>query len=332
MLSNVIHKVNQVFSHQNHHNLNWDDDFSGMTELEALIEVKDQLSKIDFLKQRNLKDKIQLVLNMDEKSYRKVQNITYNYLISIRNNGNLKRSVAVVVYEYLRQLSKVYILIFDECFHQNKLKLNTETINLIIARNLNAAFMMAKWRYFADQPAPLGVWSNVHKIIKISEDLLIMNKSLFLYDFQNKETSIATILEGGFMLDTLQKGSYSQLQIELTNRMLKTWSSNPLISKEYKHNEYQFFIHLDDDNGPQRLRGAQQHLDFRYWKTSRIVDLMETYLCAADARKSLDEFNFITMATTEDVVQLFKKLRVDWRVEGYKRQCRNEQKLLNTIF
>lgn len=128
------------------------------------------------------------------------------------------------------------------------------------------------------------------------------------------------------MLDTLQKGDYTQQQIALTDQVIRVWSTNPIISKKYEPSRYQFFIHLDGDKRPQRLRGAKGHSDFRYWKTQRVVDLIESYLCAVDTIKPLDSFKLGNIASTKDLVQLFKKLRVDWCVEGYKRQRRSEQR------
>ena len=328
MLSKVIHKVQQVISPQGfQETVDWDKTKSGVTEVDMLVEAKEQLAEICLIKSHDLINKIQLVLNLDEKAYRKAQTLTHDYLMSLASNADLKKEVEVVVYEYLRQLYATYTQLIVEYQHENKALLNTEKLNLLLARYLNAAFMMAKWRYFVDQSAPLGMWKNIHKVIRVAEELNSLNKDLFLYDFQHKETSLAAILKRGFMLDTLQKGSYTQFQIELTDRVLKTWSTNPQISKQYtKQNEYQFFIHLNGDNRPERLRSAKQHSDFRYWKTIRIVDLIEAYLCAADMRKPLDQFNLVMMTKTEDVVGLFKKLRIDWCVKGYKRQRRNEER------
>lgn len=323
MLNNVINKVQQVFNQQElGHVIDWSDDFSGATELEALIEAKDQLTKIDLLTKKDLKVKIKLVLSLDASAYRKIQSVTHNYLTTLRDNDSLRKSIEAVVYEYLRRLYATYMLILDEALGQQKLQLSESVINLILARYLNTLFAMAKWRYFDDQPAPLGVWTNVHKVVRLAEELLILDRNLFLYDFQKNETNIATILYRGFMLDSLQKGGYTQLQVELTERVLKTWSNSSVIAKDYAHDEYQFFIHLEEDKRPERLRGAKGHPDFRYWKTTRIVDLVESYLCAVDTGKPLDIFNLNNMAATEDFVQLFKKLRVEWCVEGYKRQRR----------
>lgn len=327
MLNNVINKVQQAFSQQDlNHVVDWSDGFSGATELEALIQAKEQLTKIELLTKKDLKVKVKLVLSLDASAYRKTQVVTHNYLTTLRENDDLKKSIEVVVYEYLRRLYATYTLLLDEALSQQKLKLSNDEVNLVLARYLNSLFAMAKWRYFDDQPAPLGVWTNVHKVIRLAEELMIMDKSLFLYDFQNKETNIATILYRGFMLDSLQKGSYTQLQTELTERVLKTWLNSALISKDYAHDEYQFFIHLEEDKRPERLRGAKGHSDFRYWKTTRIVDLMENYLCAVDTGKPLDIFNLKNMAASEDFVELFRKLRVDWSVEGYKRQRRTARR------
>jgi hypothetical protein len=47
-------------------------------------------------------------------------------------------------------------------------------------------------------------------------------------------------------------------------------------------------------------------------------------LCAVMTQKSLQEFKLEKIASTEIMVQLFKKLRVDWCAEGYERQRRSE--------
>ncbi|MEE9331049.1 MAG: hypothetical protein V3U89_02355 [Methylophilaceae bacterium] len=326
MLSNVFTTVQKSLKSQDTtQNLDWLDTLSGMTELESLIAVKDQIAQINFLNLKGLKNKIEIVLDLDQDSYRKVKRVTHNYLIKI-NNKNIKQDTYVVAYEYQRQLYLAYSKIFDAFKAQKKLKLSEDKVNLLLARYLNAAFMMTKWRYFDDQPATFGVWDNVHKVIKIVEELAVLNKNLFLYNFQIKETSIAAILKRGFMVDTLHKGNYSQLEVELTDRVLKIWATNPLIVNTYKENRYHFFIALSNGKGPERLRVKQKFTECRYWRTTRLIDLMEAYLCAVDMQKPLREFGLEKIAPISVVVKLFKKLRVDWCVEGYSRQRRSEER------
>lgn len=328
MLGKVIHRIQRVIHSQDLQlNANWETAIGQMTEVEVLTEMKEQLVKVCHSKSGDFNSKMQLVLDIDEKTHRKVRELTRNYLKLMNKNSDVKKDIEMAVYAFLRQLYLTYTHIIVEYKQQSSILLNTKRINLLLARYLNATFMMAKWRYFDDQPAPVGLWSNIHQVIKIAEELTIINKSLFLYDFQHKETSLATLLMRGFMLNTLQKGSYTSFQIELTDRVLKAWSTNLTISNQYNtQNEYQFFIHLDGDKSPQRLRSAKQHPDFRYWNTSRMVGLMESYLCAVNTGKSLESFNLLTMAKTEDLVDLFQKLRVDWCVTGYKRQRRTEER------
>jgi hypothetical protein len=196
---------------------------------------------------------------------------------------------------------------------------------------------MAKWRYFDDQPAPVGTWTNVCKVIKSAEKLAVMNTNLFLYDFQKKETSLATLLKQGFMMSTLQKSNYSHIQIQLIEQILKTWATNPLITVKNKQDKYQFFINIESDKGPERIRAIEKFADYRFWKTTRLVDLIEAYLCAVDTQKSLHEFGLEKMASADVIVQLFKKLRADWCIEGYERQRRKEtrnkrNKLINVSY
>lgn len=326
MLSGFLDTVQKVLKQGSDNNLDWLDTLEGMTDLDALITTKEQLAKIDFFFPKNLKDKVNLVLDADEQSYQKVKRVTYNYLIKLKDDKFLKEDVHIVVYEYLRQLYASYSQILDAYKAQAKVKLSPEQINLLLARYLNAAFMMSKWRYFDDQPAPHGVWDNVHKIIKIAEELSFLNKNLFLYSFQIKETSIASLLKRGFMVDTLHKGNYTQMEIELTDRILKVWSTNPLIVNTFKPNRYHFFIQLEDDKGPERLRVQERFSNCRYWKTMRLIDLMEAYLCAVDMQKPLREFGLDKIARPAVIVKLFRKLRIDWCIEGYSRQRRSEKR------
>lgn len=304
----------------------WLDTLEGMTDLDAIITVKDQLAKIDFFQVDNLRSVIDLVIETDELNYQRVKRVTYNYLIKLKNNRQVKEDTHAVVYEYQRQLYAAYSQILDVNKAFSKVKLKQAEANLLLARYVNAAFMMAKWRYFDDLPAPHGLWSNVHKVINIAEELSILNTNLFLYRFQLKETSIATLLKRGFMIDTLTKGNYSQLEIELTDRILKIWATNPLIVNTYKPERYHFFIQLEDDKGPERLRFQEKFSNCRYWKTTRLLDLMEAYLCSANMNKPLREFGLQKVARPALIVKLFKKLRVDWCAEGYKRQRRTEQR------
>jgi hypothetical protein len=338
MLATVKHKIQAVFHPQDaQKNLGWMDTLTEMDELEALKEITSQLVKIQFTENNILERRINLVLEIDRKAYRHAKKITHNYLTTLKLSRELQADIYNAVYAYQRQLYVAYTQFLDFYQAQNKIVLDDAKMNLILARHLNATFAAAKWRYFDDQPAPIGTWVNVCKVIKCAENLSIMNTNLFLYDHQNKETSLATILKQGFMMDTLHKGSYSRVQIQMTEQILQVWASNPLITIKNKQDKYQFFINIESDKGPERIRAVEKFADYRFWKTTRLVDKIEAYLCAVDTQKPLHEFGLEKMASTEVIVKLFKKLRVDWCVEGYERQRRREprnqrNKLINVSY
>lgn len=50
MLSSVMHKVQEVFHHQDAGEiLNWNDEFSRASDIDALIEAKEKLVEVDAL-------------------------------------------------------------------------------------------------------------------------------------------------------------------------------------------------------------------------------------------------------------------------------------------
>ncbi|HSI25596.1 MAG TPA: hypothetical protein VK952_08225, partial [Methylotenera sp.] len=162
------------------------------------------------------------------------------------------------------------------------------------------------------------------KVIRYAEKLAILNSNLFVYDFQRKETNLAALLERGFMMDILQKSNYNSLQIQLTEQILKQWATNPIIATKFQRDNHHFFINIDSDKGPERIRAVEKFADYRFWRVTRIVDLIEAYLCAVNTDKALAEFRLEKIAPTVIIVQLFKKLRADWCVEGYERQRRKQ--------
>jgi hypothetical protein len=338
MLTKVMHKIQSVLTQQTvQKNLGWMNTLPEMSEIDALKQTTSELAKIKFDGSKNIKNQLEMVLEIDEKTNSQAKKLTHNYLIILKINKEKEAEIFETVYLYQRQLFLAYAQFLEAYEAQKKALLSTDRLNHFFCRLLNATFSMAKWRYFDDQPAPVGTWATVYKVIKYAEKLSILNKNLFLYNHQRREVSIATLLKQGFMMDTLHKGNYSRLQIQLTEQILKTWASNPVIVSKFKPNLYHFYVNIEEDRGPDRVRTVEKFAQYRFWRTSRLVDLIEAYLCAVDTQKSLDAFNLDKIAPASVIIKLFKKLRVDWCVEGYERQRRKEArnksaKLLNVSY
>ncbi len=338
MLSVVKQKIQSTLHREDDvDSLSWVNTLQELDSVEALKKVTERLAKIQFNSNISLEKRIDLVLEIDRLTYRKVSRTTHKYLSLFKLNRKLETDLYDVAYSYQRQLYLAYTQFLDFYLAQIQIQFSVEKMNLILARHLNATFAMAKLRYFDDQPAPSGTWANVCKIIKSAENLSIMNTNLFLYPHKKKETSIASILYRGFMLNILQKGNYNRLQIQLAEQILKVWANNPVITTAYKIDKYHFFINIETDRGPERIRSVEKFADYRFWRITGLVDMVESFLCAVDTQKPLDEFGLEKMASTSVLTALFKKLRVDWCVEGYERQRRKDSrdkrnKLINVSY
>ncbi|HQN65842.1 MAG TPA: hypothetical protein PLR90_04035 [Methylophilus sp.] len=327
MLNSVMEKIHSVLTLQpTEAPTGWSDTLSGMDEMKVLKEVTAHLQGLQMVHVPQAVKLIDAVLSLDRKMVGHTKKATRNYMISLNISRKMQGRIQSVVYDYYRQLYIAYTKFLDIYQYQNKVQIDLEKINLILARHLNVTFQMMKWRYFDDQPAPPGAWLCVHNIIKYAENLAIMNTNLFLYDFHEKETSIASILEQGLMMDTLQAGNLNRVQMQLAERILRTWASNPIFVTKYKQDRYHFSINLGEDKGTQRIRTVEKFADYRFWKTTRLTDMIEAYLCAVDMQKSLDQFGLDGVAPVPVLVKLFKKLRVEWCTEGYERQRRKEKR------
>ena len=325
MLTSVIQKIQTVIHHQEvQKNLGWMDTLTNLDELDVLRETTLRLAKIKFDTGDTLKRQLDILLEIDQKTHKTASKTASKYMNALKLNKNFSNDIYAAVYQYQRQLYVAYTQFLDFYTSQKLIVVELEKLNLTLARQLKATFSMAKWRYFDDQPAPLDTWNHVCKVIKCAENLSILNNNLFLYDFQRKETSLATLLERGLMMGTLQKSNYSLLQIQLTEQILKLWATNPVIATKFQQGNHHFFINIDSDKGPERIRAVEKFADYRFWRVTRIVNLIEAYLCAVNTNKALAEFGLESTAPTAVIVDLFKKLRVDWCTEGYERQRRKQ--------
>ncbi len=275
--------------------------------------------------QRQVDALIKSLLLIDDSSYLRVQAVTNNFMRVARDNKVLESRVVDIVYGYQRRLYLSYKALLDFIVTE-KLNITVEQIHLLLARTINAAFLMAKWRYFQDQVAPIGTWIQIHGIVKTVERLSLLHQSILLYENDEIEITLASLLVRGYMLDTLTKGSYSRHQIELTAQVLNQWISNPRIQNEYVKSEHTFLINLDLDKGPDRARGLSVVENCRFWKTGVLVANIQTFLCDAETNKPLQRFNLNSIATATVLVILFKKLLAEWVTVGYKRQRRRENR------
>ncbi len=328
MLSMTLNKLHSIFHQQElQKSLAWVDTIADADEIEVLRKAADQLTKIDFNVTKIHEADIDAVIKIDKKLHLHANKMTRRYLTMANLNKSLESEIYNAVYSYHRLLSVTYTRFLDAYLAQKKTVVADDKLNLILCLNLNATFAMSKWRYFDDQAAPTGTWINVCKIIKCAENLSMLNTSLFMYEYQKKEISVAALLKQGFMLSTLQKGNYNRMQIQLAEQAMKIWATNPLILNKYKQDIFQFSIDVNTDVGPTRIRGIERFADYRFWKTTRLVDNIEAYLCAVDLQKPLQPFGLEKLAPVETMVQLFKKLRVDWCTKGYERQRRSHNRI-----
>jgi hypothetical protein len=303
----------------------WLDSIGDMDDLDVIQLASKQLAKIQFDSANALKSNIEIALEIDRKIHQNVKNLTNRYLIVLKTKPALALDVYAALYAYYRQLFTTYNQ-FLEAYQDAKIVLALDKTNLILCRQLNAIFAMAKWRYFDDQPAPAGTWQAIIKVIRRAEDLEIMNQKLFLYDHFKQFTSIAGLLECGFMLGVLNRSTYTSAEIQMVSLILNAWATNPIIATQFQRDKYHFFINLNNDSGPERVRRLEKSGKYRFWKTTGLIDKIESYLCAVYLQKPFTEFGLDGIAPTNMLVSLFKKLRVDWCAQGYQRQRRKESR------
>lgn len=329
MLASLITRFQMTTAKGKAAEIAWITDLEHMDHLDALKVTTEKIPSqpLDAEKQaqRQADDSMKALLLIDDSSYTRLQAIAANFMRVVHDDTQLESRVVGIVYDYHRRLYLAYKQLIDFIIQQ-KLDITMDQLLLLLARTVHVACAMNKWRYFQDQAAPVGTWKQLNELVRVAEKLTLLEKNVLLYEGDERQTTLSTLLVHGYMLDTLSKASFSRQQIELTSQVLKRWVANSKIRSEFVKEEHTFLINLKLDKGPSRARDFSFTPDCRFWKSNTLVANIQIFLSDAETNKPLQRFNLNSLATATVLVELFKKLLPEWKSAGYVRQRRRENR------
>ena len=329
MLSPITHKIKSILVKDKlEKHILIESQLNDLTAEDSLELSMQLLAELDQDESAADEDLLKCLYLIDEINFLKIKELIAKRLKVKLYNKKVGDSIDALVYPYCRRIYLAYVQVVEKQFEQQDTTLlKHDALAFLLCRTINAAFLMLKWRYFDDQPAPLGTWHQVNKIFKYAENSTLLNDRVVLYRHEGTVTDFSSLYVTGLMLSTMQKGNYNASEIHLASNILSTWVQGTILDRAYSPNKYQFAVDLSLDKGAERLRKFDQNADYRFWRTEYIVDKIDGFLYEVATNSLSKESEIRSFGSVSVLIKLFNKLQRDWSIDHYKRQRRGSVRI-----
>jgi hypothetical protein len=298
----------------------WGKELDGMDDVSAIEYATQQLNadaKKDIF---NDEQHIEALFAIDEKIHIIVDRITSHYINIDNLSIELEERIANAVFLYHRQLYLIYNTLID-----NLAPFQPQSLIVMLARAINNATQMIKWRFYNYQSAPANVWLQLSKLYLVAEKQAILDS--YVRAYPDKEiTTLSSAYIQACMLGSLESLSFQRKQIELVSKMLAYWTPKILIQSTYDENKHLFYVDTASDAAAKRIRNFKPLPSYRYWCFDSVNLKIE--LCL-----SLIEYNILPkqqemkdFISNQYAVPTLEILKTEWSRAEYKRQRRSTER------
>lgn len=301
--------------------LTWAKELKGMDDISAIRYCAEQLHadvQNDLFKDEKY---LSALFNIDEKMHIIVEKLTNQYININHINTDIEERIENSVFLYHRQIFLIYLDLIETLASTSPL-----TLPIMLARAMESAIQMIKWRYYSYQSSPANIWLQLSQLYKIAEQQSLLSCDIQTYTDQTP-VKISTVYIEACMLGSLESSSLKCQQINLISKMLAAWTRKITIDSVYNEKIHLFYVDTTNNAPAKRIRNFKPADDYRYWSLDQFNTNIE--LCL-----SLIEFNILPKQQPikdfikhPDALATLEILRAEWSTLDYKRQRRSEDRI-----
>jgi hypothetical protein len=301
----------------------WMFDLADTDDISALKLSAQQLSILFEEESLSINQKIDLIIDLEELNQHRLEKLSSQFAGLSNIKPELETSIAEACYSYCRQAYIFHLKIIEIVINPIKSKLDEEGQLLLLARAINAATNMLKWRAFVQQNPPAKVWLQIYLLYKIAYQQNLLNIPIELFPLSPATTLSAFIVQI-CMFGQLKNASLEKQHIETTIKVIRAWITHAHISRQHNPEQYLFYIDLDQDTPAKRMRKVEPTDSCRYWE----LDDLEKHLMIAITVTERGEFPNSLILSKINNPQLLNEtlciLHAEWTKKQYVRQRRSE--------
>ncbi len=308
----------------------WVGELDAMDDLAALQFSTKQLAQTlnrpneDVL---SLQQQLDLIIEIEVLNQARLERLSSQFSSVENMKADIANNISEICYHYCRQSYICHLKVIEKVFDANRTQLEQnfkfegDMPILIIARALNAAFNMIKWRLFSQTNPPANVWIQIFVLYRIATQQMLLNNPIAMFDLAPLTTLAAQFVQT-WMLGQLAQASLQKYHVEITSQILKSLLTRTHISSKLTPEQYVFYIDMEKDLAAKRMRDFEPNERCRYWE----LDELEKQLSVALTTSARGEIpQSLVYTKIDNAIKLHETLEIlidEWKKSGYTRQRR----------
>ncbi|HLX21805.1 MAG TPA: hypothetical protein VKR38_00555 [Usitatibacter sp.] len=151
-----------------------------------------------------------------------------------------------------------------------------DTMFRVTGLALNAIHSFVKWGYFMNEPGRAIPWKQVHALYSLAEVDGYSQVPFVLHPAQPSfKPSVQSLYLRTLLLDVLNTGSLSKVQIEIADGWFSSWCNDYSLDTEYSSRNHLFFVDLGSDTGMRLMRPDSHGDSMRYVRADSLKAQIE---------------------------------------------------------
>jgi hypothetical protein len=151
-----------------------------------------------------------------------------------------------------------------------------ETMFRVTGLAINAIHGFVKWGYFLNEPGRTVPWKQLHALFSLAESdgysqvpfVLLAGQPAF-------KPSVQALYLRTLILDMLNTGNLSRMQIEIADGWFSAWCSDYSVDAEFSSRHHAFYVDLASDSGMHMMRRDSHGEAMRYIRVDSLKAQME---------------------------------------------------------
>jgi hypothetical protein len=301
----------------------WMSDLQDIDDISALKQSTQQLAILFEEDALSTNQKIDLIIDLEELNQHRLEKLSTQFAGLSNIKPELEANIAETCYSYCRQAYIFHLKIIEIAINPIKSKLDEEGQLLLIARAINAATNMLKWRAFVQQNPPANVWKQIYLLYKIAHQQNLLNTPVELFTLSPATTLSAFIVQI-CMLGQLKNASLEKQNIETAVKVMRAWITHAHISHQYNPEQYLFYVDLEQDTAAKRMRKFEATESCRYWELDDLEKLLRVAITVTDRGEFPDSLILSKINNPQLLNETLSILHAEWTKKQYIRQRRSE--------
>ena len=133
-----------------------------------------------------------------------------------------------------------------------------------------------KWGYFLNEPGRAAPWKQVHALYLLADHDAYAQAPFVLYPSQPSfKPSVQSLYLRTLLLDLLNSGNLSKIQIEIADGWLSSWCNDYALDAEYSSRQHLFCVDVASDSGMHLMRRDSHGEGMRYMRADNLKAQIE---------------------------------------------------------